>query len=64
MRAPPGLSGADLKGRISIGAYFMAIVAPFFGEAGVVVSGICLAGVAVVWFIPDRRVERTLADPN
>ena len=54
-------AGADLKGRISIGAYVVAIIAPFFGEVGVWVSGICLAGVAAIWFIPDRRVERTLA---
>jgi uncharacterized membrane protein len=57
-------SGADLKGRISIGAYIVAIIAPFFGEAGAIVSGICIAGVAVLWFIPDRRVERTLAEPG
>ena len=54
-------AGADLKGRISIGAYVVAIAAPFFGDAGVWVSGLCLAGVAAIWFIPDRRVERTLA---
>jgi uncharacterized membrane protein len=57
-------AGSDLKGRISIGAYVVALVAPFFGEAGAIVSGICIAGVAVVWFIPDRRVERTLAEPR
>jgi uncharacterized membrane protein len=57
-------AGSDLKGRISIAAYVVALVAPFFGEAGVIVSGICLAGVAVLWFIPDRRVERTLAEPG
>jgi uncharacterized membrane protein len=57
-------AGSDLKGRISIGAYCVAIVAPFFGEAGAVVSGVCLAGVAAMWFIPDRRVERTLAEPG
>jgi uncharacterized membrane protein len=57
-------SGADRKGSISIGAYIIAIIAPFFGEAGVIVSGICITGVAVLWFIPDRRVERTLAEPG
>ena len=54
-------AGTDLKGRISIGAYVLAIIAPFFGDAGVWVSGICLAGVAALWFIPDPRVERTVA---
>jgi uncharacterized membrane protein len=57
-------SGADRKGSISISAYIIAIIAPFFGEAGVIVSGICITGVAVLWFIPDRRVERTLAEPD
>jgi len=54
-------AGSDVKGRISIGAYLVAIVAPFFGEAGVWIAGFCLAGVAALWFIPDPRVERTLA---
>jgi uncharacterized membrane protein len=54
-------TGSDLKGRVSIAAYVVAFIAPFFGDAGVWVSGLCLAGVAAMWFIPDRRVERTLA---
>ena len=54
-------AGADLKGRISIGAYIVAIIAPFFGEVGVWVAGLCLAGVAAMWFIPDRRIENTVA---
>ncbi|MGV8909064.1 MAG: TMEM175 family protein [Propionicimonas sp.] len=54
-------TGSDLKGRISIAAYVVAFIAPFFGDAGIWVSGLCLAGVAAMWFIPDRRVERTLA---
>lgn len=53
-------SGMDLKGRVSIGAYVLATVAPFFGEVGVVVSGICLMGIAALWIIPDRRVEHVL----
>ncbi|HEY3338637.1 MAG TPA: TMEM175 family protein [Propionicimonas sp.] len=57
-------AGSDRKGRISIAAYLVAIIAPFFGEVGVWVSGVCLAGVAVMWFLPDRRVERTLAEPG
>jgi TMEM175 potassium channel family protein len=50
-------SGIDLKGRVSIVAYVVATVAPFFGEVGVVVSGSCLMGVAALWIVPDRRVE-------
>jgi len=50
-------SGADRKGLASVVIYasaiVVAIVAPFvaFGMYGVV---------AVIWFIPDRRVERAL----
>ena len=54
-------AGADLKGLVSIGVYVAAIIAPFFGEAGAVVSGLGIAGVAVLWFVPDRRVERVLS---
>ena len=54
-------AGTDLKGVVSIGVYAVAIIAPFFGEAGAVVSGLCIAGVAVLWFVPDRRVERVLS---
>ena len=54
-------AGTDLKGLVSIGVYAVAIIAPFFGEAGAVVSGLCIAGVAVLWFVPDRRVERVLS---
>jgi uncharacterized membrane protein len=51
-------SGLDNKGRISIAAYSVAVIAPFFGEVGAIISGICLLGVAALWFVPDRRVER------
>jgi len=54
-------AGADTKGLVSIGVYLVAIVAPFFGTAGVVVSGLGIAAVAVLWFVPDRRVERVLS---
>ncbi len=54
-------AGADRKGLVSIGVYLVAIVAPFFGAAGVVVSGVGIAAVAVLWFVPDRRVERVLS---
>jgi uncharacterized membrane protein len=50
--------GRDLKGRLAAPAYLvgilLALVRPEFGLAVYVV-------VAIVWFIPDRRVERQLA---
>ena len=51
-------SGTDNKGRVSIATYLLATIAPFFGEIGVVISGLCLIGIAALWFVPDRRVER------
>jgi uncharacterized membrane protein len=50
--------GADLKGKISAGCYALAIVLSFvnqwFADALYVL-------VALMWLIPDRRIERTLA---
>ena len=54
-------AGADLKGVVSIAVYIVAIITPFFGQGGVVISGAGIAGVAVLWFLPDRRVERVLS---
>lgn len=53
-------TGRDLKGNLTIGADLLAIVAPFFGHAGVIVSGLMLTAVALMWLIPDRRIERVL----
>ncbi len=54
-------TGRDLKGNLSIAAYLVAMGTPFFGPAGVAVSGAMLAAVALMWLIPDRRIERVLA---
>ena len=49
--------GRDLKGKLSVPLYAVAIlltlVSPYLGIAVFVV-------VAIVWFVPDRRVERQL----
>ena len=52
--------GADWKGKLSAVAYLVAIAAAF------VQTWISLAiyvGVAIVWLIPDRRIERVSARP-
>ena len=50
--------GADFKGKISVGIYAVAIpiafVLPWLAFAIYVL-------VAVMWLVPDRRIERTLA---
>lgn len=46
--------GSDLKGKLSLAGYLagaaLAFVAPWCAYA-------CYAGVAAVWFIPDRRLS-------
>ena len=52
--------GTDAKGNFSLVAYVVAIVAPLLGAWGVWASGVALVAVALVWLIPDRRIERVL----
>ena len=51
--------GGDWKGNVSIGIYTLgvglAFVHPLLGVA-------CDAAVAVIWFIPDKRIERVLPE--
>ncbi len=51
--------GSDLKGKISLALYLVAVAcAPWFPGA----SQGCYISVAVIWLVPDRRIERVLAD--
>jgi uncharacterized membrane protein len=50
--------GADWKGKLSPVAYIVAIPAAFVHEA---ISGALYVTVALIWLIPDRRIERVLA---
>ena len=50
--------GRDWKGKASPALYITAIVCAFWSP---VVSQVLYALVALMWFIPDRRIERTLA---
>lgn len=50
--------GSDIKGKVSLGLYSLGIVCAF------VLPYLSLAiyiGVALLWFIPDRRIEAVLA---
>lgn len=66
IRADPGnhlladVLGNDLKGKLSLAAYVLALVAPFTGQLGAVISGLLMVAVALIWLIPDRRIERAL----
>jgi len=46
--------GHDLKGKLSLAAYVVAIPVAFF-NAWIAVA--LYVGVALMWFVPDRRIE-------
>jgi uncharacterized membrane protein len=49
--------GSDFKGRVSIAIYVVAIMLAFRWAW---LAGLCYAVVAIIWLIPDRRVEKVL----
>ncbi len=51
--------GADLKGKASVVAYLCAIPLAFVHQA---LAAVIYVGVALIWLVPDRRIERTLHD--
>ena len=52
----PAPSGSDRKGKISLAIYLVAIPLAFVNPR---VSDVLYVIVALVWFIPDRRIERS-----
>jgi uncharacterized membrane protein len=50
--------GSDLKGKLSPLLYLVAIPAAFVHQW---ISGIIYVGVALMWLVPDRRIEKALA---
>jgi uncharacterized membrane protein len=51
--------GGDVKGNISLAIYLLAIL---LAAASPWISFTLYVGVAVMWLVPDRRIERALAD--
>jgi uncharacterized membrane protein len=51
--------GSDLKGNVSLAMYAIAIPATFVSEW---ISGALYVAVALIWLVPDRRIERALAE--
>jgi uncharacterized membrane protein len=49
--------GSDFKGRVSIGIYIAAIAVAFGWPW---LAGMCYCAVAIIWLVPDRRIERVL----
>ena len=58
-RGSPGLSGGDFKGKVSFGAYALAIPLAFVNQW---ISDAIYVFVALMWLIPDRRIEALLKD--
>ncbi|HEX9614079.1 MAG TPA: TMEM175 family protein [Bacteroidota bacterium] len=50
--------GTDIKGKASPLLYLTAIFAAFYEQW---ISGVIYVVVALIWLVPDRRIERTLA---
>lgn len=51
--------GSDTKGKISVAGYVAAMAASFFWP---VLSVLITVSVAMIWFVPDRRIERVLSE--
>ncbi len=49
--------GKDKKGELSLGLYILAIVLALFWPS---ISLVIYALVAIMWLIPDKRIERTM----
>ena len=49
--------GRDRKGRISLVIYIASIPVAFYRPA---LSYACFVAVAIIWLVPDRRIERAL----
>ena len=49
--------GSDFKGLVSIAAYVTAIIVAFINPW---ISGGLFIAVALMWFIPDRRIEKMI----
>lgn len=50
--------GKDWKGKVSPVLYIIGIIFSFFNEW---LSGIMYVLVALIWLVPDKRIERTIA---
>jgi uncharacterized membrane protein len=51
--------GGDAKGRLSIALYLVAVIVAFVLPA---VSCAIYVGVAIMWIVPDSRIEKVLAE--
>ena len=56
--------GTDIKGKVSLGLYLAGILSALAidrsGHIGVGIALACFVSVAIMWTVPDRRIERAL----
>ena len=52
--------GGDTKGKVSLAAYLIAIPMALLGYSWM--AGALLVAVTLIWFIPDRRIEKALRE--
>lgn len=53
--------GGDFKGRVSIALYALAIAAAFFNQW---IADALYVAVAVLWLVPDTRIEKKITEPR
>ncbi len=53
--------GSDLKGRISIVIYAVGIALAFVNQW---ISDACYVAVALLWLVPDTRIEKRITEPR
>jgi len=51
--------GRDLKGKVSLALYLAAIALAFVAQW---ISDLIYVAVALIWFLPDRRIEKAMGD--
>jgi hypothetical protein len=57
--------GTDLKGKLSPFLYLAGIIIaaiPRAGDVGAWIAMTCFVIVAIMWLVPDRRIERVLRE--
>ncbi len=49
-----------IKQVLSLVMYVLSMALPFFGQLGAYASGVTLLAVALMWLVPERRMERAV----
>jgi uncharacterized membrane protein len=55
--------GKDIKGKLSLCLYIFGITVSLFSLMSWI-SYVCYIGVALIWLVPDRRIEKTISQTS